>query len=400
MAANNVADAKISKDQLEQIMEMLDRDKDGRVTADEFKVPWLKLFPKLKEPDFKVAWKRIDADGDGILSMTELASYYGFDLSTNSMSKGEDLDDDMKILEALQMQAALAEMDDDRKAKKKAEEESEKKAATAAGFSRRYSTSGAFKAQRSSSGVVSVKTPGKVTDDLGDKNVLFIQSCELGDSKAVETALNADKAFTGRIEDDKGEMPLHKLSRYSHCLQAIRMLLERTEKNETIRIDINWQDKQGKTPLFCAAEYGNNGFCLLYMDRGADPFIKDNNGGTVLHSAAQGDKLDAARDILMHSKISPVDGSSSKGKELLDSTDKSGRTALHIAAFKSKEGEMVQLLLKHGADATKEDANGNTGAKLANKTGRRKSKELLEEAEETGRRGTKELPKEAEAKAK
>ena len=40
---------------------------------------------------------------------------------------------------------------------------------------------------------------------------------------------------------------------------------------------------------------------------------------------------------------------------------------------------MVTLLLRNGADASAQDASGNTGMKLAEKTGRRKSKELLEE---------------------
>ena len=74
MSATTAADAKIDRAQLEQIMEMLDRDKDGKVTADEFKVPWLKLFPKLKDADFQEAWKKIDANGDGILTMDELAT--------------------------------------------------------------------------------------------------------------------------------------------------------------------------------------------------------------------------------------------------------------------------------------------------------------------------------------
>ena len=80
-------------------------------------------------------------------------------------------------------------------------------------------------------------------------------------------------------------------------------------------------------------------------------------------------------------------------QRLIDYDDKSRRTALHIAAFKSREGEMVALtsptptpslspltlnpdpdqvalLLKHGADPNAVDAGGNTGSKLAEKTGR------------------------------
>ena len=377
MSTTTVADAKIDRAQLEQIMAMLDKNKDGKVTAVEFKVPWMKLFPKLKDADFEEAWKKIDENGDGELSMEELATYYGFDLTANAM-KEEEMDD-AKILEMLQMQAALVEMEDAAK-KRKADEEAEKEKKLSGG--KKTSSTGAREKHRTSSGVVSVKMPGKVTECNDDANVLFIQSCELGDVKAVMAALSADKDFTGRVEDDKGEMPLHKLSRYpqGQTKACIKELLERSKKNETVRNDLNWQDKQGKTPLFYAAENGNKELVMLYLDRGADPFIKDNNGGTVLHAAAQGDKIEVARDLFGHSKISPADGSTSIKKRLLNTTDKSGRTALHIAAFKSKEGEMVQLLLAHGADPNITDSNGNTGAKLANKTGRRKSKELLDDA--------------------
>ena len=192
--------------------------------------------------------------------------------------------------------------------------------------------------------------------------------------------LEEDKAFSARVEDDKGEMPLHKLSRYSNAKEVIREIIDRSSKTETAKTDLNWQDKQGKTPLFYAAEYGNKELVMLYLDRGADPFIENNNGSTVVHSAVNADKLEVVQDILLHPKVSPADGSTSIKKRLLNTTDKSKRTALHIAAFKSKEGEMVQLLLKHGADPSVQDANGNTSAKLANKTGRRKSKELLDEA--------------------
>ena len=43
----------------------------------------MKLFPDLSEEDFETAWKKIDKDGDGNLSMAELAEHYGFDLSND-----------------------------------------------------------------------------------------------------------------------------------------------------------------------------------------------------------------------------------------------------------------------------------------------------------------------------
>ena len=372
--ATCVADAKISREQLEQVMDMLDKNKDGKVTAVEFKIPWMKLFPKLKDDDFEEAWKLIDANGDGNLSMDELAAYYGYDLNKGNAEQAEMSDE--KILEALAMQAALVEMEEEA-AKRKAEKE-EAEARDKKGSSGRRGTGGASSGanrekHRSSSGVINIKMPAKVTEAIEDKNILFVQSCELGDTKVLLKMLEEDKAFSARVEDDKGEMPLHKLSRYSNAKEVIREIIDRSSKTETAKTDLNWQDKQGKTAIFYAVEYGQTALVHIFLDRGADVMVENNNGWTVLHTAVNADQLECCQAILDHPRVVP------QKQRLLDACDKSKRQALHIASFKSREGEVVELLLKHGADASAQDATGNTGAKLAAKTGRRKSKELLEE---------------------
>ena len=42
---------------------------------------------------------------------------------------------------------------------------------------------------------------------------------------------------------------------------ALRELLERLVQAESVKVDINWQDKQGKTPIFYAIEYGHTKVC-------------------------------------------------------------------------------------------------------------------------------------------
>lgn len=269
--------------------------------------------------------------------------------------------------------------------------------------------------KKSSSGVMTIKMPSKVTQTVDDPNISFMQLCELGDQKALKEALKKPEQVV-RMEDDKGEMPIHKLARHG-CVDVTRDILDRCAKADAIKTDLNWQDKQGKTPIFYAVQHGQNlppswghswpplapltaseglglpsalGRCSLrltiqaveyghaalvqiFLDRGADVMVENNNGWTVLHSAVNTDKLDCCQTILEHPRVAP------QKRRLLDASDKSKRQALHIASFKSREGEVVELLLKHGADASAQDASGNTGAKLAAKTGRRKSKELLEE---------------------
>ena len=69
-----------------------------------------------------------------------------------------------------------------------------------------------------------------------------------------------NKAQMVRMEDDKGEMPLHKLSRQG-CLEATRGIIDILIKTDSVKIDLNWQDKQGKTPIFYAIEYGHTKVC-------------------------------------------------------------------------------------------------------------------------------------------
>jgi len=405
----DVKEATIDQDTLLQIMEQLDKDGDGTVTKDEFKVPWMKLFPKLTATDFDVAWEKIDLDQSGTLSLNELATHYGFNLSPNAQRTGAGDADmtDEQILEALQMATTLADMQaeqDQRKkekeeeAKKKAEEEEAAKQAAnepkgRRGSVRRSSGSGGSgsdglrrasvgaaggaqdrERKKSLSGVATIKMPAKVTQSVDDPDIQFMQMCELGDKDAILAALKktGDAEQRVRMEDDKGEMPIHKLARQGE-VESMREILDRLAKHEAVKQDLNWQDKQGKTPIFYAVEYGHDKLVKLFLDRGSDVMIENNNGWTVLHTAVNADKEATAALILEHARVEP------QKKRLLETIDKSKRTALHIASFKSREGEMVSLLLKHGADSNAQDASGNTGAKLAAKTGRRKSKELLEE---------------------
>jgi hypothetical protein len=230
--------------------------------------------------------------------------------------------------------------------------------------------------KKNSSGILTVKMPTKITQANNDINVKFMEMCEIGDERNLKEALkNKDQQI--RMEDDRGEMPIHKLARQG-CVDTTRILMDRLMKTESIKTDLNWQDKQGKTPLFYAVEYGHERLVQLFLDRGSDVMVENHNGWTILHAAVNADRLPVVDLILNHPCVNDG-GSKVLLKKLLNHTDKSWRTALHIASFKSAEGDMVQCLLKYGADPHAKDASGNTGATLAGKTGRRKSKELLEE---------------------
>ena len=95
------------------MIEQLDVNHDGIISKEEFKVPYMRLKQELTDAQYDVLWKeQIDKNGDGELSVQELAAVFGFNLSPNAIRKGTAADDmtDEQIMEALQMEAAMYEM--------------------------------------------------------------------------------------------------------------------------------------------------------------------------------------------------------------------------------------------------------------------------------------------------
>lgn len=103
---------------------------------------------------------------------------------------------------------------------------------------------------------------------------------------------------------------------------------------------------------------------------GADPLICDANAWTVLHAAVHVD--DAAFLETLVKFISPA-----RVKLMLKSLSRTGRSPLHVSAYHSKP-EVIKCLLELGADRGQRDKYGNTAGKLAERAGRRVSKELID----------------------
>lgn len=64
--------------------------------------------------------------------------------------------------------------------------------------------------------------------------------------------------------------------------------------------------------------------------------------------------------------------------QFLDSSCCTHHARLADCRDSGEEPEIVKLLLKHGADPKRTDKTNHTASKLASKTGRRKSRELLD----------------------
>ncbi|KAL1490310.1 hypothetical protein ABEB36_013026 [Hypothenemus hampei] len=119
--------------------------------------------------------------------------------------------------------------------------------------------------------------------------------------------------------------------------------------------NVNVTDKNGKTVLHLAAEYGNYDMVQFLVAKGVNVNAIDINGKTVLYWAAKSGNLNVVEFLLV------------KGANV-DTIDKEGVTVLHWAALYFGL-DLVQLLMTKGANVNAVDNCGNTILHQAAKSG-------------------------------
>ena len=144
------------------------------------------------------------------------------------------------------------------------------------------------------------------------------------------------------IEDLKGTTAL------SHAIavagiKVAECILDRQERG----VILDAKDWKGSTALSLAAEKGMDDLVVKLLSKGADPSVKDDQGGgTAILRAIDGDHLSTVRIMLEHG----VD---------IDCLDDEDRGLLHGAATGGRD-EIVQLLLDKGLDPDCIDKRGKT----------------------------------------
>jgi len=378
----------ITKEMFEQMLVALDKDGDGVVTKDEFKPAYIQTFAtdkKLSDNEYDNIWASIDRDGSGDLSVDELREFFGFD-GTSSGEMSEE-----QILKALSMQSYLF---DEIMEQAEKEREEEKKEAAAPPTQKRRASVIAMKVPkpigskqfRQYLGIKPVRIPSKIDTVKPGENASLdlLLACETGMLSELEREIASVTRETIFCEDEvKGETPIVKLARHG-LTEEIRKLIQVAETSsidEAAKYYINMQDKKGKSPIFYATEYGQKELVDMLLVRGADPLMTDDQGWTILHTATQMAKKDSDAEIieliLTHEKVAKIKA------QLTNTADDQGRTAIHIASYKDVD-DVTNALLVHGMNPLAKDVHGNDAVKLASRSGRRKSKEILEEFILTG----------------
>lgn len=131
-------------------------------------------------------------------------------------------------------------------------------------------------------------------------------------------------------------------------------------------INLELEDNWGRSALYWAADYDIQYFTAELIMLGADINSKKTSGVPVIVSASGKGHLEIVRLLIY---------SDAKLNEINDWPGKS--SALHRAVH-SKNLELVELLLKNGADMTTRDIYGNTPLETAQKQNPIDSTEIIE----------------------
>ncbi|XP_067660925.1 ankyrin repeat domain-containing protein 50-like [Haliotis asinina] len=110
-------------------------------------------------------------------------------------------------------------------------------------------------------------------------------------------------------------------------------------------LDINSRVKCGRTAVMLAAGNGNKDLVQLFVDKGADVSLLDKTGDNILHCACRGGGAEVLKYIL------------SKDMVDINSLGHRKRTPVIVAAERGHE-EVVELLVKHGADLSLSKRSG------------------------------------------
>ncbi|KAL1526084.1 hypothetical protein AB1Y20_020901 [Prymnesium parvum] len=165
--------------------------------------------------------------------------------------------------------------------------------------------------------------------------------------------------------DRDGFSPLHCAACFGHE-DAVRLLLENNA-------DIAARDKEGTTPLLWAAHNGHEGAARLLLQNNADITARDNDSRSPLHYAAMNGYEGAVRLLLENNadtrrwtRCSAWRWARrSRHSPLVSSTRRQDADSpLHLAAMNGHEGA-VRLLLQNNADLEARDNDGFSPLHLA-----------------------------------
>ncbi|XP_048244137.1 uncharacterized protein LOC125376220 [Haliotis rufescens] len=220
-------------------------------------------------------------------------------------------------------------------------------------------------------------------DEAGNTALHYLTHCEIPFNErsnfvCFETyQLFLDKGADVKIKNKEGQTVLH-LAAEANCKHIVEMLLP--------MFDINDQDEAGNTALHylhCQDSHFNRRECLhceiylLFLDKGADVKIKNKEGQTVLHLAAEANCKRSLEMLLPMFDINVQDDMGKTALHYLTHNDSNVEESVFDRKSKCLDHETYQLFLDKGADVQIKNKEGQTVLHLAAKANCNKCVEML-----------------------
>ncbi|CAB0040408.1 unnamed protein product [Trichogramma brassicae] len=178
-------------------------------------------------------------------------------------------------------------------------------------------------------------------DKMGNTPLLLALECH--NNKLVELLMR--RGVDPNIANNGGTTPLHLISDYDeeHDDDLVEMFFEIWDERRQTAAQVDAQNKWGNTPLHMAVARGDEWMAEALLRRGANANLANREGVTPLHRICSKRDNNVLGDLFFEVN-DDIDQ-----RVLVNARDKGGNTPLHLA-LKCKNRELIELLLRRGAD--------------------------------------------------
>ena len=164
-------------------------------------------------------------------------------------------------------------------------------------------------------------------------------------SRAMATLISKLKINLDTFRDDLGNSPVHATA-VSNNWKMLQLALD---NNKLGTEGINAQNELGETPFLLACRHGSSQTAVMLMKLGADPTLADNLGKNALHAAAEKKGNEEVLQLLLRD-----------GRCQVNKADNTGCTALNLSV-KTTDLKMFKIMMDAGASInTAETGTGYT----------------------------------------
>mmetsp|Transcript_3827 Transcript_3827/g.9904 ORF Transcript_3827/g.9904 Transcript_3827/m.9904 type:complete len:256 (+) Transcript_3827:42-809(+) len=185
----------------------------------------------------------------------------------------------------------------------------------------------------------------------------FLEAVDRGEHESAIEMLKKGQQIN--VADERGETPMHKATRRGDKEFVVTLL--------KLGAVADYSDVDGVTPIMIAVQYGRDDLVAIFMQKGVNMLAKTNEGMTLLHAAVYSGHEATVATLLRVEDVG----------EMLEQKDTNGRTPLQVASFRSSKA-VCEMLVSAGANFATRDKRGNTCSSLAERSGRRNSKDFFD----------------------